>query len=371
MTDTAVEEFTAVDLSDVPVLREAVSIDMCAISAGAWSERLASSGVTALFTNVTWPRDTLAEAMLRIYQYKRAIAAEDRFRVISTVDDIRRCKTDGKVGQILGAHNVDWIGYNVELVGLARDAGLRFVQLNYNERNLASDGCLEDTNVGLSNLGREIVAAMNENGLLLDLADAGIQSSLDAIEVSTKPLVFSHNNPRAVAIEQQRNVSDEQIQAVAAKGGVVALVPHTPLAATTPDVYPTVVDVIRHIEYVVDLVGIDHVAIGSDSEAAPGRVSAELSFQMGHVGRHNRNKPNTIGSVSRSLGIAKERTSPMSYFEMVQALQHGAWGVTGMEHIGKLPTLVAELQRRGWSDEHLTKLLGENMLRVFEANWTV
>ncbi|WP_162602434.1 dipeptidase [Nocardioides daejeonensis] len=364
------ETLTAHDTAKPAVMNEVLVIDGCSVSAIGWHERIEQSGVHALQTAVTWPRDDAGQALRRIRAHHALIEEEPRFELVRTVTDLERYKADGKVGIILGAQNTDMLGRDTALVEVFRDAGIRMMQLNYNERNAASDGCLESTDAGLSFFGRELIVAMNEAGVLVDLADAGIRSSLDAIEVSAKPCVFSHVNPRATALEQQRNVTDEQIRAVAAKGGLIGVVPHSPLSAVTMGEWPTLDDFIRHIDYVVDLVGIDHISFGSDSEATPGGVSIELSFQMGEVGRTGRGADRSIGSISAAMGMSRKRTKPLTYFEMAQALQHGNWGPTDLESVGKLPNLVRRLQELGWSDADLGKLLGGNLVRVYAEVWS-
>lgn len=348
---------------------ESIIIDSCSVSATGWHDRIGASGITALQSSVTWPRDNVEQAILHIQENLAMINAEPRFELVRTVEDIRRCKTEGRVGFILSAQNTDMLGRNASLVEVFHSMGLRAMQFNYNEQNLAADGCLETSNSGLSFFGRELVQTMNEVGVTIDLANTGIKSSLEAIELSSKPCIFAHGNPRATALEQQRNLTDDQIKACASKGGVIGLVVHAPLCATTPGEWPTITDYIRHIEYVAELVGIDHVAIGSDSEATPGGVAPELALQMGEVGRVGRGADNSIGTVSQAMGMSKPRTKPMTYFEMAQALQQDSWGATGVETIEKLPNLADTLIQSGWSDEDTQKLLGGNLLRVYEASW--
>lgn len=352
------------------VFDDAIVIDGCSVTAAGWHERIERSGVTALQTAVTWPRDDATQALNRIRRQRDIIDGEERLELVRTVEDIRRCKTEGRVGVILGSQSTDMIGRDTSLVEVFRDAGLRVMQLVYNERNMSADGSLEASNAGLSFFGRELIQAMNHSGMVIDLVDTGIRSSLDAIDVSDKPCLFSRLNPRATALEQQRNLTDEQIVACAAKGGVIGLIPYSPLCATTPGVRPSVDDYLRHIDYVVDLVGIDHVAIGTDSEATPGSVSPELAMQMGYVGRMARGAKNSIGEISAAMGISKPRTKPLTYFEMAQALQGGNWGATGFENVEKFPDFADVLVKAGWSAEDMRKLLGENLLRVYEANWS-
>lgn len=362
MTDSTLAEAST-------VFTDSIIIDACAIVAHEWHERMELSGATALQIAITWPHDDTAQALRRIQKQLGVIRADERFVHVKSVQDIERCKAEGLVGHILSTQATDLLGRDASLVEVFYGAGLRVMQLVYNERNLSADGCMETTNAGLSFFGREVVAAMNESGMVLDLNDTSINSSLEALELSSKPCIFSRVNPRATALEQQHNLTDEQIRALGRNGGVVGLIPYGPLCATTPGEHPSVADYIRHIEHVVDLVGIDHVGIGTDSEASPGGVSPELSFQMGHIGRLGRGAKGNMGEISEATGMRKARTKPMSYFEMVTALQNGNWGATGFENLSKMPALVDALVAKGWADAHIAQLLGGNFMRVYGQNW--
>jgi len=153
--------------------------------------------------------------------------------------------------------------------------GLRVAMLSYNDRNFAADGCITGTDAVLSREGRELVKEMNRCGIVIDCSHTGERSSLDAIELSEKPCIFSHSNPKARS-NLPRNITDEQIKRVAAGGGVAGLTPFAPMNWDGGDVPPTLDDFLDNIECVVDLAGIDHVAIGTDKEATPGAYPQEL-----------------------------------------------------------------------------------------------
>ena len=124
--------------------------------------------------------------------------------------EIRRAKAEGKVGLILASQDGSILESDPNLVEIFYRIGFRVIQLTYNERNLLGDGCHEPANAGLSRLGVEMIQAMNRIGMVLDLSHVGERTSLEAIEVSSKPVLFSHSNPRARA-DSARNITDEQI----------------------------------------------------------------------------------------------------------------------------------------------------------------
>ncbi|MDX2060808.1 MAG: membrane dipeptidase, partial [Gemmatimonadales bacterium] len=148
--------------------------------------------------------------------------------------------------------------------------GIRQIQLTYNELNALGAGSTERSDVGLSDFGVDVVHRMNELGMLVDLSHCGIKTTLDAIEVSKKPVIFSHSNCRALN-DNMRCKTDEQIRKLAAKGGVMGITTVNFFVSNKPR--STLDDFIAHIEHVVKLVGIDHVGIGTDSSIPGWRVN--------------------------------------------------------------------------------------------------
>src|SRR5690606_26588031 len=125
----------------------------------------------------------------------------------------------------------------------------------YNNSNQICDGCLDRTDSGLTRFGELVVEECNRVGLLLDCTHVGKRATLEIIDRSSQPVVFSHSNPRAVA-ESPRNIDDEQIKACAARGGVIGLAPFGPLVMRSGQrEWPSLNDFIDHVDYVVQLVG--------------------------------------------------------------------------------------------------------------------
>src|SRR6185312_15052290 len=140
--------------------------------------------------------------------------------------------------------------------------GLRCAQLTYNTQNLLGSGSTERVDGGITDYGGEIVTAMNEVGMLVDVSHSGDRTTLDAIELSPKPIAITHSNCRALN-NHPRLKTDEAIRKLAAKGGVMGI---TEVRMFVRDRDPvTVEDIVDHVDHVVKLVGIDHVGIGSDA----------------------------------------------------------------------------------------------------------
>lgn len=321
---------------------EAIVIDGCAFFSEGWHERLAIAGVTALQMTVPWPGDDLRQAVRRYQHYYRLVNADSRLGLVLSTEDIRNFKREGRVGFILGSQDGDIVETDAGLVEVYHRLGVRVIQLSYNERNLLADGCLEPTNAGLSRLGKDVIREMNRVGIQVDLTHVGERSSLEAMELSTKPCIFSHSNPKARA-DNPRNITDEQIKRCAAGGGVIGLTPWPPICWTGGQEPPSLDDLIGHIEYVVDLVGIDHVAIGTDSEATPGAYPPELTAS--HAA--------TFGPVTGRF----------------QEAHPGVRKTVGFESMEGFPNLTAALLERGWQAADIKKLLGENLLRVYRESW--
>ena len=180
---------------------------------------------------------------------------------VMTVEDIRQAKKAGKVGIIFGFQDTAPIEHDSRLLSIFKALGIRVIQLTYMERNYVGDGCLERTDAGLSRFGLEVIEEMNRLGMLIDLSHVGYKTTMDAIEASEKPVAFTHANPRALC-DHLRNKTDEQLIALAEKGGVVGANIFPPFLAAGSKA--TLGDFVDVIDYLVKVVGIDHVSIGTD-----------------------------------------------------------------------------------------------------------
>jgi len=341
---------------------EAIVIDCHASASEGWHDRLERSGVTAIQIPPTFPWDNTGQALQRIAHYQKLVLCEPRLDIVRTVDDIYRCKAEGRVGFILCTLDTFMLGWDLSLVEAFHSAGIRVMQLCYDRRNLAVDGCREETNAGLSEFGKSLIREMNMTGMQINIRTCGVRSSLEAIDFSETPCMIDHANPSSRTLEGFRNVTDEQIIALSNRGGVIALVPLAGLCAVAEGQPPTIDDYIGHIEYVVDLVGIDHVAIGSDTEATPGSFPLELAVGQANIAMKDKTWSGPSGG--------KRHMGEMSLSEAAFALEEwGIHGAQGIDSMAEFPNLSDRLLKRGWSDEDLKKLLGGNILRVYEHSW--
>ena len=190
-------------------------------------------------------------------------ANADIARPVRTVADIRAAKAENRVG-------IDRTGSRTRRRSSATSGwsasshalGVRIVQIAYMTGNLLADGCLEPRNGGLTHFGRAVIRELNRHGMLVDLSHVGDRSTLEAIDASEAPVAFTHANIRALA-NSPRNKTDEAMRAFAARGGVVGFTSLPVFTANDPR-DATLERYLDHIEYAVNLVGIEHVGLGLD-----------------------------------------------------------------------------------------------------------
>ena len=299
-------------------------------------------GVTACCPTVgsTAPAE---ETLKNLGAWKRFIAARtDLMQVFSTAD-IERAKTERKLGLIFHFQGADPIENDLNLVEAYHALGVRMVQLTYNVRNRVGDGCEEKSDAGLSNFGRDLVKRLNENRIVVDCSHTRYRTTMDAIETSSRPTVFSHANAFGVH-PSPRNIRDDQIKAVAASGGLVGVNGFPAFLGTDPR--PTLDRFIEHVDYMVELVGIDHVALAIDYYEGMHPVAsaeeAEAFFRQ--------------QLVQRRWSEESYPPPPHHYPE-------------GMATPKELPNLTARLLGRGYGADDVRKVIGGNWMRVFREVW--
>jgi membrane dipeptidase len=253
----------------------------------------------------------------------------DHLRLVLDPDDLTKARADGKVGIVLGCEGAEPIT-DLSLLRSYHRLGLRVLTLTWHQRNAVGDGVSEPSRSGLSHFGRSVVAEANRLGIVLDVSHAGSATLRDTLEASSVPVVASHSNARALC-DHERNLTDEEIRAVAASGGLVGV---TFLGRFVAAEAPTIEHVLDHIDHVVGVVGSEHLAFGSDYTTG----GADL----------------IIGS-RRVAGPDQPVDHPTIPY------------AAGIETYPELPALTRGLLDRGHDDESVRRLLGENFVRVFES----
>lgn len=324
---------------------EALVLDAASFFCTGYDEDLEASGVSALNVMAPWPQDDFEMAVRRVEEYYELVRAEPRLRLALGVGDILEAKPNEQVALVLGTQNARLIGDRLARLETMQRLGFRYMQLTYNERNFIGDGCAEPNDAGLSRFGREVVKAMPQVGLVMDLTHAGYRTALEALELATVPAMISHANPRGL-YDNPRNAHDDVIRALADTGGVIGCTLPSPFNWDGGDRLPSVDAFVRAVEYVLKLVGEDHVAIGSDLVATTGAYPPELSQRL----------RSDLFVISGAF-YGKYGTD-----NSVRKVQ----GVTGMQDY---PVLTKALLDHGHGVETVRKILGENLLRVYREVW--
>jgi len=262
----------------------------------------------------------------------------DRMMFIRNFSDIEKAKREKKLGLLINVQNSACIGRDLKNLDLFYDLGLRQIQLTFNWRNWVGDGCTERTQAGLSYFGVDMVHRMNELGMIVDVSHTGYQSTLDAIEVSSKPIVFSHTNCKALC-DHPRNKTDDQIKALASKGGVMGLSCFNWFVSDRPR--STLDDLLDHFDHVAKLVGPDHIGIGSDFSLA------------GWAGK----EPDAEWEAHRKIYIEREWKALKGRFPPY---------IDEVNNPRRYRTIAEGLQKRGWKVNDLAKVLGLNFVRVYK-----
>ncbi|GAA0919306.1 dipeptidase [Virgisporangium ochraceum] len=208
--------------------------------------------------NVGYAPHGAAEVLALLHAWRGAIAADDRWRLAATVDDIDAC--DSAVTVAFDLEDSGPLGGDPGRVREFYDLGVRTMLPTYNYRNAAGSGCLDDTDGGLTAYGRDLVREMNAVGMVVDGSHCSIRTGLDLCEVSAAPVIYSHSCMRVVW-DHPRNITDEQARACAATGGVVGI---TGVGIFLGPNDASVDALVRHVDHAVDLVGPDHVGVSTD-----------------------------------------------------------------------------------------------------------
>jgi len=302
--------------------------------------RMIQGGVTAANWTIVGVEHGFEQAVRDITKWYSVLRKnEDKIMHVTAHRDIREAKQKKRLGIIFGLQDPRPIEDDLSFLEVLHRLGVRIMQLTYNERNRIGDGAGEKTDCGLSSLGVRVIEEMNRLGILIDISHCGAKTGMETIEISKDPVVFSHANPKALC-NSVRNKSDEELLSIAEKGGVVGANAWGPAFWSKAEQPPTIDDYLNHIDYMVKLIGIDHVGIGMDiSEGVYTKEQWETGYKVMY--------PQVIPS--------------WFTFEMKHPRD-----LNGYLHF---PNITRGLVGRGYSEEEIKKILGENFQRVFERSW--
>lgn len=254
-----------------------------------------------------------------------------------SVEDIEAAQRAGRTAVVYRTSGAYWLLsphggfpmislFDATRFGTLRRLGVRVVQLTDDYKGLLGDGCAERTDCGLTDYGLWAIRTMNDEGLVIDCSHAGYRTSMEAIEASSDPIVFSNSNVFALS-PSKRNLRDDQIRAVAAKGGAIGV---SALAAVVDPDQPSLSRLLDHVQYIARLVGVEHVMLG-------------LGYGQEAKRAADSSRPDPATDAKPGRYVLKD------YAEM--------------------PALRAGLGARGFGAAAIGQILGGNALRVFGTVW--
>jgi membrane dipeptidase len=297
-------------------------------------ERHRRAGCSFVSVNIGMDMNPLSQIMTVLASFRRQLDRHpEAFIPACCAADVERAHASGRLAVAFDLEGALPLLGRPEMVDLFAALGVRQMHLAYNRNNAVAGGCYDD-DMPLSPAGRETVAAINRAGLLMDCSHTGHRTSLDIMALSTAPVIFSHANPRALCADG-RNITDEQIRACIATGGVVCingvgrfLGDH---AAKTPAI-------LAHIDHLVQRYGPAHVGLGID-----------YSYPAN-------------GLDDDPPGLDKDYWWPP---------EHGYVGGLNIKIAApeQIPEIVEGLLGRGYDVDAISGILGRNMLEVARRVW--
>ncbi len=272
-------------------------------------------------------------AIAGVLEYDRLIDKESQFWMKATsTTDIQEARDAGKIALFYLFQNSTQFGKEVDNVDVFYGLGVRSSQITYNYQNWAGAGCNEMAGSGLTVFGHELVEKMNDVGMLIDLSHASMRTMTDTIAASSAPVIVSHSCCKAL-YEHNRNTTDENLRAIADKGGLFGVTQMRPFM--TRQVDNAVHFYYQHIEHAINVAGIDHVCIGSDRDHRRLTLTEEY-----------------LAELQREEGENFDRAEWPLYFEELNGPR-------------RMETIWDGLATRGMSAGQLEKVFGLNLLRLY------
>jgi len=263
--------------------------------------------------------------------------SDERLMRIDSVNDFARVKASKKIAVILGLQNAQHFR-RPDDVNFFHGLGQRVSQLTYNSRNLIGNGATERRDEGISDFGAAIIERMNTVGMAIDVSHCGDRTTLDAFELSKKPVLVTHSNCRVLANGHPRDKSDEAILGVKKSGGVMGI---TGVRMFVSDKEPTTIEnALDHFDHVAKLIGSEHLGVGSD------------------------------------IDLYGYDSMPAALNKQLRAGYKGSYGfrekidIEGLNHPKRMFDLTEGLIRRKYSDANIEGILGGNFRRVLTQIWT-
>ena len=300
-----------------------------------------SSGINVFHNAYGVGGKTQTEAKMNVLNYVgnlNGIIANrpDVFMRIDSIKDMEEVMKNRKTGVMIGVQNADHF-ISPDDVNLFNDLGQRVSQLTYNSRNMIGNGATERMDGGISDFGESIIKRMNEVGMAIDVSHCGDQTTLDAFDISNKPVLITHSNVRSLNPNHPRCKTDEAIIKMAKAGSVVGITNvRNFVKATEPTTIEHLLDQYDHVR---DLVGSEHLGVGSD------------------------------------IDLYGYDAMPKKQYDALKAMYKGSYAfrekidIEGIDHPKRMFDLTAGLIRRKFSNREIRGILGQNFKRVLANIW--
>lgn len=302
---------------------------------------LKAAGVGGVVNTVGFWEGAL-ESLDNIGQWRDLVRDNaDVAEIALTATDITRISSEGRVAVIMGFQNANLFEGRIRFVELFADLGVRVVQLTYNNQNELGGSCYEAEDSGLARFGKEVVREMNRTGILVDCSHVGDRTTLDAIEVSDRPIAVTHANARSL-FDHKRNKSDEVLKALGRTGGVIGCAAYRNI--TGDDYCKSIEAWCTMVARTVDIAGIGSVAIGTDRShnfTAP-------DYAWMRQGRWTRG-----ADYGASAAGKPQKAPPPDWFQTLEDMQ----------------IIPKGLRTVGFSQEEVDKITHGNWLRLYEATF--
>ncbi|TCJ27740.1 membrane dipeptidase [Halomonas sp. GDM18] len=301
-------------------------------------EQMREGGLDAVHATLVY-HETTRETLSRLGEWNRRFEAwPDLIMPVHVPQDIAVAQASGRVGIILGAQNCSPIEDDIDMVEVMRDLGLMIMQLTYNNQSLLACGCYEAEDSGITRFGRQVIREMNRVGMVIDMSHSAERSTLEAIEISERPVIISHANPESFH-PAKRNKSDKVLKAIAESDGLLGFSAYPFHLHNGSDC--TLTEYCEMIARTADLMGVEHLGIGTD--LCQNQPVSILEWMRN--GRWSKDMDYGEGSASNA-----DWPRPLSW----------------LRDSRDFPNLIAGLRKVGMSEDEVAGIMGKNWVALLE-----
>jgi len=298
-----------------------------------WSqlERFATAGIDVLGITLAGDNDNVARAVELVAWARRCLREHaDRYVLVDGISDVQRARDAGKLALVLHFEGTRCFERNLDLIEVYYALGIRQTILAFNNPNSVGGGCAEEDS-GLTKFGRRFVTELQSVGMLVDLSHVGHRTSMEALEMATRPMVFTHSNAYALC-PSFRNVRDDQVKACAATGGLVGV---SGASSYLGDPECRTETLFRHVDHYSELVGSEHVGLGLD-----------VVYDADALNAYVRGRPD-------EWPIVRDPDWKGFRYAMPEQVRE----------------LTAVMLAHGFRDQDVLNVLGQNYLRIARSSW--